>query len=209
MDNQSYQLTNNWFGNFARAIWTDILPQLRPQRVLEIGSYEGASTSFLIENCQNFGITELHCVDTWQGGIENHAAGIDMNAVQQRFQNNIALAKSKVSADLKTVIHQSESDLALAQLLSQHGRGFFDFIYVDGSHQACDVICDAVIAFRLLRKGGIIAFDDYLGFENLSTGRDLLRRPKRARDAFVNININKLEILRTPMYQLYVQKTAD
>ena len=41
-------------------------------------------------------------------------------------------------------------------------NGAIDFIYVDGSHQAHDVLCDAILSFKLLRVGGIVCFDDYL-----------------------------------------------
>lgn len=39
----------------------------------------------------------------------------------------------------------------------------FDFIYVDGSHRSPDVIYDAILSFGLLKKGGIMIFDDYQG----------------------------------------------
>jgi len=38
----------------------------------------------------------------------------------------------------------------------------FDFIYIDGDHTAEGVLQDAVLAWRLLKAGGIMAFDDYL-----------------------------------------------
>jgi predicted O-methyltransferase YrrM len=38
----------------------------------------------------------------------------------------------------------------------------YDFIYVDGSHVAADVLTDAVLAWPLLKKRGLMAFDDYL-----------------------------------------------
>ena len=36
------------------------------------------------------------------------------------------------------------------------------FIYVDGSHEAPDVLFDAILAHKLVKNNGIIAFDDYL-----------------------------------------------
>lgn len=202
-----YQLTNDWFSVYARGIWTELLPQLKPARVLEIGAYEGAASCFLVE--QASAPLELHCVDTWEGGIENKIAGIDMGAVEQRFHHNleVAMARARHPADVQ--IHKSPSDLCLAGLLATKGRGYFDFIYVDGSHQAPDVLCDAVLAFRLLRVGGVLAFDDYLWSETLPEGRNLLRCPKPAIDAFVNLHFQKVDVVRTPMYQLYVQKTSD
>jgi hypothetical protein len=58
----------------------------------------------------------------------------------------------------------------------------------------------------LLRKGGVIAFDDYLWSENLPGGPDVLRMPKTAIDAFVNLHIRQLRVVMAPLYQLYVEK---
>jgi predicted O-methyltransferase YrrM len=38
----------------------------------------------------------------------------------------------------------------------------FDEIYVDGSHVADDVLTDGIIAWRLLKQGGVLIFDDFL-----------------------------------------------
>ena len=58
-----------------------------------------------------------------------------------------------------------DSATALAALLAAQPRGgaFFDFVYVDGGHSSDVVLTDAVLAFRLLKHGGVIAFDDYGG----------------------------------------------
>ena len=36
----------------------------------------------------------------------------------------------------------------------------FDFIYIDGSHNGEDVIVDAIESFKILKKHGIMVFDD-------------------------------------------------
>jgi len=207
MNTPAYQFTNDWFGVYARQIWTDLLPQFRPVRVLEIGAFEGASTCFLIAEAPAHTITELHCIDTWEGGIEHQEGGENMAAVEQRFVHNVNTALAQAGRAVQVQIRKGYSDRGLSRLPADKGPGAFDFIYVDGSHQAPDVLCDAVLAFRLLRVGGVLAFDDYLWHE--TTPPDPLRCPKVAIDAFVNIYVQKLQVLRTPMYQLYVQKLSD
>jgi hypothetical protein len=73
------------------------------------------------------------------------------------------------------------------------------------------VLCDAVLAFKLVRVGGVIAFDDYVWAEAMPYGKDPLRCPKPAIDAFVNIHFRKVQILSptVPLYQLYIQKLSD
>jgi hypothetical protein len=51
------------------------------------------------------------------------------------------------------------SSQALAQLIQQKQE--YDFIYIDGDHSPAGVLTDAVMAWGLLRKGGVMLFDDY------------------------------------------------
>jgi predicted O-methyltransferase YrrM len=205
----SYSFTNEWFRSTAKPVWDQIIPQLKPQRILEIGSFEGASTCYLIDTLAGERDIELHCIDTWEGGIENKEAGVDMDSVEARFDANLSIARSRAQKTVTFHKHKNLSTFALASLLTDPlKRGSFDFVYVDGSHQAPDVLADAVLAFGLLRIGGVMAFDDYLWAENLPYGKDPVRSPKIAIDAFTTIYCRKLNILSAPLYQLYVQKTA-
>ena len=42
--------------------------------------------------------------------------------------------------------------------LSKHS---FDFIYIDGNHHAPNLLLDGLYSFLLLKKEGVIIFDDY------------------------------------------------
>jgi len=204
-----YQFTNNWFETTAKNIWQQLIPKIKPQKVLEIGSYEGASAAFLIEKNDWCEEIVLWCIDTWDGGIEHRDASIDMTAVEKRFDHNIALAEER--AQNKALIYKAKgfSDTELSKLIAGGHAGTFDFVYVDGSHQAPDVLTDAVLAFKLCKLGSIIAFDDYLWAEELEYGRDPIRCPKFAVDAFTNIFFRKVQILNVPLSQLWVRKIAD
>jgi hypothetical protein len=46
----------------------------------------------------------------------------------------------------------------LPQLLEEKQE--FDVIYVDGSHFADDVLTDGITAWRLLKKDGVLIFED-------------------------------------------------
>jgi predicted O-methyltransferase YrrM len=208
---QDIVLTNTWFAP-NKENWDVLLSKLKPSKILEIGSYEGASACFLIERLAAQWDIELHCVDSWEGGIEHQAGAnyaIDMNSVEKRFNHNTSLAIRSVQHKVTLVAHKSYSDIALAKLISDGKQGYFDFIYVDGSHQAPDVLLDAVMSFKLLRVGGVLAFDDYLWAEGLPGQTDPLRCPKPAIDAFVNIHIRKIKVIRAPLSQFYVEKLAD
>ena len=74
MSSKTYDFTNTWFDS-AREVWDHLIPQINPIKILEIGSYEGASACYLIEKLAAQSEIELHCVDTWDGGVEHKAAG--------------------------------------------------------------------------------------------------------------------------------------
>ena len=136
-------------------------------------------------------------------------AEADMTEVEKRFLHNTKISLACVEKSVDFQIHKGFSDVELAKLLVCGKQNYFDFIYVDGSHRAPDVLCDAILSFRLLREGGVIAFDDYLWAENLSYGIDPIRCPKPAIDAFTNIYCRKMRVLSAPLYQLYIQKVAN
>jgi predicted O-methyltransferase YrrM len=207
----TYEFTNLWFQD-VRPIWDELIPHANPTKILEIGSYEGASACYLIDKLASNHDIEIHCIDTWDGGVEHSKGGMaetDMNLVENRFHLNIkksiSLAKNKV--DL--IVHKQFSDMSLAYLMSTGKKNYFDFIYVDGSHQAPDVLCDAVLAFKLLKVGGYMVFDDYLWSESLPHGKDPIRCPKPAIDAFVNLNCRKLNLVSAQLNQLYINKISD
>lgn len=208
---EQYQFSVDWFsGNIP--VWTQLLDQIKPTKILEIGSFEGKSAVFLIDYLAKNSDIELHCIDTWEGGIEHKEGGgvqQNMSEVEARFCHNIKIAQENAPKVVSLQIHKGYSDIKLANLISQGFSNYFDVIYIDGSHQAPDVFTDAVLSFKLLRVGGMVIFDDYLWEEYFSNGTDLLRCPKLAVDSFTNIFMRKIKIIRAPLYQLYAQKILD
>ncbi len=205
-----FNFSNDWFKN-GIPIWNKLLPDLKPQRILEVGSYEGASATYLIELLSGNGAAlEIHCVDTWSGSEEHIKLGIDFVTIEKNFDRNIALA-AKNKANLKIYKHKGFSDEILSKFLSSGRRNYFDFIYIDGSHQAPDVLCDAVLAFRLLKIGGVLGFDDYMWMNGEPHERNIFNCPKPAIDNFINIYFRKITFLGDIPNngQVYIKKYSD
>ncbi len=201
-----YEFTTDWIASTSPPVWRAMIEGIKPRRALEVGSFEGRSAIFMIENCAEFGRFELTCVDTWGGGSEHQA--LDMAAVEARFDRNMARVKAKYDCHVRKL--KSDSGLALARLLAEGEAESFDVAYIDGSHQAADVLSDAVLAFKLLRIGGAMVFDDYLWAPPAEGNPDLLTMPKLAIDAFINIHLWKLHIVTdAPLRQVYVVKRAS
>ncbi len=207
MPEDRYDFSNSWFDDCARPVWKDFIPRLKPKRVLEIGSYEGASACFLIDTVCQHQALELHCVDTWEGSAEH--AGTDMAAVKARFTANSmeAIEAAEYPATLR--VYRMRSDEALPSMLTQLGPNYFDLVYIDGSHEAPDVLFDALLGFKLLRIDGALVFDDYNWQAEHPAERDLLSVPRPAIDAFVNLHMRKLDIINSPGPQLFVRKLSD
>jgi hypothetical protein len=130
------------------------------------------------------------------------------HGLERRFLNNLNLVSCKYPS-VTVRVHKGLSEDKLAHLLCEGKKGYFDFVYVDGSHQAPDVLTDAVLAFKLTKTGGLMIFDDYLWAENLTGGVDPIRSPKIAVDAFTNIFCRKIRIIQAPLYQIFLQKISD
>lgn len=198
-----YEFTQDWFSRKS-LVWPPLLDKLKPNKALEVGSFEGRSAVFLIEHCAQYGF-ELTCIDPW-APLDTHA--LDMGEVEARFDRNVALAQSNHSCVVRRT--RSNAIPAMARLLSEGGPNQFDFVYIDGSHEAPDVLADAVFGFKLLRVGGIMIFDDYLWRREAAGKQDLVNMPKLAIDAFININIRKLNIIaESQLRQICIEKTAD
>lgn len=138
-------------------VWIEVLRPFRerPCDMLEIGSWEGRSAVFFLEFLP---LCRLTCIDTFGGGAENHASPTENSQIpliERRFDANLAPYDRRVE---KIKAH---SVTALDRLVASGGQ--FDVIYVDGSHMRDDVMVDSILAWRLLRPGGLMIWDDYGG----------------------------------------------
>ena len=206
---KEFLFTNDWFNITAKRNWQSLLPQVKPTKILEVGSFEGNSICFLAENNDWCDELKVFCIDTWEGSIEHKERYLNMSEVEKRFDHNIELAQEISQKNIEVTKLKGFSDYHLSKLISDGFANYFDFVYVDGSHQAPDVLLDAVLAFKLIRVKGFIGFDDYTWYENLPYGKDPIRCPKFAIDAFTNIYFRKLEIASSLNRQMYVQKIAE
>lgn len=192
-----YKFTKDWF-HWAPKVWTHLHP-LMPNKTkfLEIGSYEGRSAVWLLEHMVEEG-GELFCVDTWEGGEEH--VNDDMKGAEDRFHHNINIAKQKFPNRAVFTFRSTSVEALAAMHATKTSK--FDFIYIDGSHIAKDVLTDACMSWPLLKKDGVMVFDDYL-WGDMSRPNHV---PKSAIDAFVNIFIEELNVIHLG-YQFIVRKT--
>ena len=201
MSQAQYEFTNDWFARHVPA-WKRILapPRQRPSRVLEIGSFEGQSTVWTMENllAEQGGL--IVAVDPWEEGPGAPQKG--MQPVEARFDRNISIAARRFPT-VRVEKNKGPSTLVLSALVARGEK--FDFIYVDGDHRAPQVLTDMVLAFHLCKVNGLIFCDDYLHMQHLG----LVESPKLAIDAFTTCFHFQTRIFPEWLVQLYLEKVAD
>lgn len=175
--------TSDWFTSRAPR-WTRVLSKFQrtPVHVLEIGSFEGRSSIFVLEYLPQSRIT---CVDPFCGSYE------------QRFDQNMAPFGARVEK------FKSRSIPALDRLRTDGRR--FDVIYIDGSHERQHVLSDSVLAWPLLKLGGLLIWDDYLWKRNR---RPTEERPEHAIDLFCSMFSRSFKLLHRD-YQVIVEKRTE
>jgi predicted O-methyltransferase YrrM len=183
-----YDFSVDWFShNIPR--WTTHLSELagKPNlRFVEIGSFEGRSAVWLLENVLTHDTAQLWCVETFGQNPDGPDTGFDFAEVKRRFLENVAAA----APSGKVTLIEGPSHLALRELPA----ATFDFVYVDGSHLAYAVLQDAVLSFLLLRNGGIMFFDDYF-YEGYRGVAPEVERPRLAINAFLEVFEGRYELL--------------
>ena len=166
---KEYNFTHDWFTRHIPS-WENILLEFKGKphiHYLEIGVFEGRSFLWTLENVLTHRTSTATAIDPLDPLPNNR------NIEEVLFSN---LAMSGVQD--KTEIIKGYSQVELGKLPAKS----FDIIYIDGDHNASSVLVDIVLSWPLLKKGGLLIFDDYkMKIEELPPER----RPKIAIDAFL------------------------
>lgn len=135
----------------------------------------------------------VFCADKIITGENSIHYVIDINE-NEYLTNNIAPYLNK-----KIIFLQGTSYDILRKTFS---KSIADYIYIDGSHLAIDVLSDAVLSWGLLKDNGILIFDDY-GWGVHTT--DDKQKPKLAIDAFLSAYKDHYQLLDMG-WQIIVKK---
>ena len=173
----------NWFKQTAEDNFKTQLTPLAGKfnlRFLQIGAYTGDATVWLVDNILTQANSVLEDVDIWTGSDEDEHKAMDWADIERVYDSRIAFRPNviKYKMDSREYLRSVEEPT-------------FDFIYIDGDHTAEGVLQDAVLAWRLLKAGGIIAFDDYLWEDP----RGIEYQPGWSIDTFVGIVKDDSEVL--------------
>ncbi len=146
--------SNKWFlNNFD--IFNFFLPKEKNSKFdyLEVGCFEGLSSFFVLSE---YKAVNAILLDIWDMPNPNSKTlSHNFNSIEKAFDNNLSgFNFTKIKDD---------SVVAMRKLFKQNKS--FDFIYIDGSHNGEDILSDAIEAFKILKKEGLIFFDDFLQYD--------------------------------------------
>lgn len=196
------EYTKDWFSHNKESLKQALNPYvgIDDLKCLEIGVFEGRSTNWLLDNIFTGNNISYTCLDTFEGSKEEADMDGEYDGLQDRFLSNIAHQRERVNIEVI-------KDKSLNGLINLSNEGkSFDFIYVDGSHTADNVMLDAILSFRVLDIGAAIVFDDYRWYDPYRGHQ--FTRPKIAIDAFANMYEGCLKLILRG-YQVGFCKVRD
>jgi len=129
--------------------------------LLNIGCYRGLSCSVLATIAGTMNRGPLVCVDPFLEAYGQSVLAPDPPAPYEEWDANMRACNVR-----QFILHfRQRSGEALPKLLE---RGMsFRLIFVDGSHDERDVLEDMRNSWPLLRPGGLLVLDDWVGFEGV------------------------------------------
>src|SRR6266542_5396428 len=194
---RSYKFTRNWFDPHIPK-WEETLGVLKTTdkiNVLEVGVFEGKSTVWILDELFHNPESKLIAIDAFENTFENILPTNDNEAT---FRGNI----KKSEKESRVEIIKSNYFDALNKL-NYEKRIKFDFIHVDGSHRACDVLANTVLSWNLLKKDGIMILDDY----EWDYFDEPYNNPRIAIDSFLNSYESQIKIIYK-RFQVAVKKVV-
>lgn len=180
---RKYDFTKTWFDRYV-SLWRraamSLIPVGKKKSWLELGSHEGNSACRILDNFLENG-DELTCVDVWKN-----------SETEARFDANV---------DGRVNKFKEPHDSFLVRQITENRK--YDLIYIDGNHDAKNVLSDSVLSWKILADGGLMIWDDYRWKDSdWSVGQI---DPKHAIDGFLRCHSTSSRIVNWGS-QVIIQK---
>jgi hypothetical protein len=186
----------NWFRLYAEGYFKDLLKDFKGKpnlAFMQIGAFTGDATVWLVNNILTDKSSVLIDVDTWQGSDEEVHHKMDFSDVEKVYDHRTMTMDNVIKVKMTSIEF----------LTTAEDKDYYDFIYIDGDHTADAVFKDASLAWRALKPGGIMAFDDYEWEPQLP----MHLRPQPAIDLFLTLMKDHIDLLRTGP-QVWIRKSG-
>ena len=189
-----YEFSTDWFSNKAPA-WSVALKDLagKPDlQYLEVGVYEGRSVVWMLENVLTHPTSHVTGIDIfWAYDAKEYEYSPEL---QKLYEDNVIAAGG---AGRFTTLPEF-SQVALREL----PMDYYDIIYIDGAHNGPAVLEDVILAWRLLKIGGVLIMDDYRWWPTSSR----IKTPRYAIDIFAEAFADRFDLIHSEGQVIFVRK---
>jgi GR25 family glycosyltransferase involved in LPS biosynthesis len=140
-----FQYTNDWFNKDMKLLKDYFL--YKKCNILEIGTHEGQSTIWMLENLCCIGGSSLTSIDPYYNDYTT-------SETYKRFCRNIKLCTESSKFDQ----YIGYSQIIMPKLIEKNI--IYDIVYINGSNIMGDIVADMDNAHILIRSNGIIVIED-------------------------------------------------
>lgn len=141
----------------GQILYTMCLMQEASGDVVEIGSWQGRSSSFLARAAEDSKNGQFYAIDHFRGNLGKEGAYVvgkdDLSDLKGNFLDNIR--KVGLESSVKLL------DMPNIDASNRFSPGQIRFLFIDGDHTAEGVSKDIQLFFPKLCPGAIVVFDDF------------------------------------------------
>jgi predicted O-methyltransferase YrrM len=149
-----YRRTQDWFGRIDIVYHIfNYISNDKPNRILEIGCFEGLSACYWADELLGHPESTLTCVYPFMTIDNNDHSQFLSGPAEENFDLNIKSCKNSEKIDVRKITSDA---------FFQTNTKMFNFIYIDGCHEPDFIKRDFESSLKCLEKDGIIWCDDYL-----------------------------------------------
>ena len=141
-------LPHGWFHHGELVL--ELIEQLRPQTIVELGTWRGASAIAMARLARTWGGV-VYCVDTWMGEVNG---GVESGPPAMLGEVGRNIVAAGVASSIRLIP-------ALTVDAAAWWTGPIDFLWIDADHTYDAVRADLEAWVPHVRIGGLFAGDDY------------------------------------------------
>jgi|GEM_PF-1558524 len=198
----AFRMSVDWFSRKI-PLWEKHLATLsgRPcLHYLEVGTWEGRSLCWMLKNVLTHPTARATCIDLFPEKPQGHFQTLaEKGAFSPTLHTEACLDHNlgTLGASHKVRKIRGASHDILPTLVENR----YDIVYIDADHMAHNVLLDGIYAWKLLKPGGILIFDDY----DLARFEDERLNPRQGIDAFLSVYAPYLTVLHDKI-QVWIRK---
>lgn len=191
---KQYTFSENWFTDKIPT-WTTFLKEFKGKpdiNYLEIGTFEGRSVLWLLENILTHPTSKITVIDAFEeDNYKTFISNINLSGEANKFEILSGLSTDKIR------------ELSFKS---------FDLAYVDGSGRGITMLSDLVSTWNLVKVGGLIICSRYSLDKRLRENLEMQPDdpgPDEAIDAFLKLYKPYISVLTFREDQVIVRKKRE